>query len=107
MDWLKSFGKLMKGKGYGAGKTLKKKNMSEILEETVSFDSHGTGCAGRVYVNSSQQSSLPCIVMANGFSGTMDWLLPEYAQRFAAAGYLVLTEGTPRQLIDMTLNPNL
>jgi uncharacterized protein len=85
--------------------------MPEIQEEAVSFDSHGTRCAGRIYVNSKQQSPLPCIVMANGFTGTMDWLLPEYAPRFAAAGYLVLTfdyrflgqsEGTPRQLIDIT-----
>ena len=84
--------------------------MPEIQEEAVSFDSHGTRCAGRIYVNSNQQSPLPCIVMANGFTGTMDWLLPEYAHHFAAAGYLVLTfdyrflgqsEGTPRQLIDI------
>ncbi|WP_192579270.1 alpha/beta hydrolase [Dyadobacter aurulentus] len=84
--------------------------MPEMLEEAVYFDSHGTRCAGRIYVNENQQSPLPCIVMVNGFTGTMDWLLPDYAQRFAAAGYLVLTfdyrffgqsEGTPRQLIDI------
>ena len=28
--------------------------------------------------------------MANGFSGTMDWVLPDYAQRFAAAGMAAL-----------------
>lgn len=84
--------------------------MPDILEEAVSANSHGTRCAGRIYVNANQRSPMPCIVMANGFSGTMDWLLPDYARRFAAAGYLVLTfdyrsfgqsEGKPRQLIDI------
>ena len=50
------------------------------------------------------------MVMANGFSGTMDWILPSYAERFAVAGFAVLifdyrfvgeSEGQPRQLIDV------
>lgn len=91
-------------------KNLRDDDMSEIAEEPVLFDSHGTNCAGRIYVNLDIRSPLPCIVMANGFTGTMDWLLPEYACRFAKAGYLVFTfdyrffgesDGMPRQLIDI------
>jgi hypothetical protein len=48
--------------------------------------------------------------MANGFSGTMDWILPRFAERFAAAGLAVLifdyrhlgqSDGEPRQLVDV------
>jgi pimeloyl-ACP methyl ester carboxylesterase len=48
--------------------------------------------------------------MANGFSGTMDWILPAYAERFAAAGLAVLlfdyryfgeSQGKPRQLVSV------
>jgi len=48
--------------------------------------------------------------MANGFSGTMDWILPDFAERFAAAGIAALafdyrhlgeSEGEPRQIINV------
>ncbi|PVY98000.1 hypothetical protein C8D89_12255 [Actinomycetospora cinnamomea] len=51
------------------------------------------------------------MVLAHGFSGTMDWILPAFAERFAAGGLAVLTfdyrhfgesEGHPRQLVDST-----
>jgi alpha-beta hydrolase superfamily lysophospholipase len=47
--------------------------------------------------------------MANGFSGTMDWILPDFAEAFSLAGfatlifdyrYLGVSDGEPRQLID-------
>jgi pimeloyl-ACP methyl ester carboxylesterase len=50
----------------------------------------------------------PCVVLANGFSGTRDWILPDFAQRFADAGVAALTfdyrhlgesGGTPRQIV--------
>ena len=50
----------------------------------------------------------PCVVMAHGTTGTMDFGLARYAQRFAAAGFAVLvfdyrhfgaSDGRPRQLI--------
>jgi predicted alpha/beta hydrolase len=46
--------------------------------------------------------------MAHGFTGTMDWILPDFAEIFAAGGFAVLTfdyrflgasAGQPRQLI--------
>lgn len=54
-------------------------------------------------------AALPCVVMAHGFSGTMDRLF-RYAERFATAGMAVLvfdyrnfgaSGGQPRQLIDI------
>jgi uncharacterized protein len=47
--------------------------------------------------------------MAHGFSGTMDWIVPDFADKFAAGGLAVLifdyrylgsSGGEPRQLID-------
>lgn len=55
-------------------------------------------------------SKLGCVVLANGFSGTMDWLLPDFAQQFSQAGfatfifdyrYLGESEGEPRQVINL------
>lgn len=56
----------------------------------VSFDSEGAACAGHVYLPGDARGEVPCVVMANGFSGTMDWILPSFAERFAAAGFAVL-----------------
>lgn len=76
----------------------------------VSFDSEGAACAGNLYLPADATAKLPCVVMANGFSGTMDWILPAFAERFASAGLAVLTfdyrhlgesEGLPRQIIDV------
>lgn len=50
--------------------------------------------------------------MANGFSGTMDWILPNVAERFVAAGLGVLmfdyrhlgeSGGVPRQIVDVSV----
>ena len=50
-----------------------------------------------------------CVVMAHGFSGTMEWIVPDFAERFADGGFAVLifdyrylgsSQGEPRQLID-------
>ena len=52
----------------------------------------------------------PCIVMAHGFTATRDDGLPEYAEAFCQAGYVVVvfdyrgfgaSTGTPRQLLDI------
>lgn len=77
---------------------------------TVSFDSDGAACAGNLYLPEGLEPPHPCVVMANGFSGTMDWILPGFAERFAAAGIATLifdyrhlgrSEGQPRQLVDV------
>ena len=72
--------------------------------------SDGDECVGYLYKPKGITSKLPCVVMVNGFSGTMDWLLPAYAERFAAAGMAVLmfdyrsfgeSKGQPRQLVSV------
>lgn len=75
---------------------------------SISFDSEGVTCAGRLYLPDGPGERLPCVVMAHGFSGTMDWIVPDFAARFAAGGLAVLlfdyrylgeSGGKPRQLI--------
>lgn len=81
-----------------------------VDRERVGFESEGIGLAGYLYRPAAQpQGELPCVVMAHGFSGTMDRLFG-YAERFAQAGMAVLvfdyrnfgaSGGQPRQLIDI------
>ena len=74
----------------------------------VTFESGGSTIAA-VFYRPNRPGRHPCVVMAHGFSGTMDWILPDFAAVFAAAGFAVLTfdyrhfgasEGQPRQLVD-------
>ncbi|WP_438015381.1 alpha/beta fold hydrolase [Sorangium sp. So ce315] len=81
------------------------------LERTLlTFRSEGVVCAATLFAPAAPVAEVPCVVMANGFSGTMDWILPWFAERFAAAGLATLTfdyrhlgksEGEPRQLVDV------
>ena len=82
----------------------------QVDREQVAFESEGVTLAGYLYRPAAQPpEALPCVVMAHGFSGTMDRLF-RYAERFAAAGLAVLvfdyrnfgaSGGQPRQLIDI------
>lgn len=73
------------------------------------FTSGTATCAADLYLPVNAAQTLPCIVMGHGFSATKDsFALPQYAQRFADAGYAVLafdyrhfglSEGQPRQLV--------
>ena len=65
--------------------------------------------AGVLYRPVGDSVAGPCVVMAQGFSGTMDWIVPEFAATFADGGltvlifdyrYLGVIGGEPRQLID-------
>lgn len=91
--------------------TLRRMAALAFTKTRVSFESEGTTCAGYMYLPEAAAAAVPCVVMANGFSGTMDWILPDFAERFAAAGLAVLTfdyrhlgesEGQPRQLVDVS-----
>lgn len=73
----------------------------------MAFPSSGVRCAARLY-RPSGTSPQPCVVMAHGFSGTIDNLVA-YAERFVAAGLAVFafdyrgfgeSEGEPRQLMN-------
>ena len=72
------------------------------------FTSGGQRCAGLRYLPSESSRELPCVVMAHGTTGTVDFGLTRYARRFAEAGFAVVgfdyrhfgrSEGRPRQLI--------
>lgn len=76
----------------------------------VTFESRGVECAGCFYWPEKLGTPLPCVVLCNGFSGTMDWVLPQFAERFASAGiaafvfdyrYFGESGGRPRQLISV------
>lgn len=76
----------------------------------VTFRSRGVECAGYFYWPEQVSGPNPCVVLCNGFSGTMDWVLPQFAERFAAAGIAVFvfdyrhfgeSRGQPRQLVSV------
>ncbi|MGD9619919.1 MAG: alpha/beta hydrolase [Mycolicibacterium sp.] len=75
----------------------------------VSFEVDGSRIAGLLYRPTDAHAPSACVVMATGFSGTMDWILPDFAKAFATRGLAVLTfdyrffgrsGGEPRQLVD-------
>ncbi|WP_123024414.1 alpha/beta fold hydrolase [Mycolicibacterium stellerae] len=82
--------------------------MTRYTKHRVSFDSAGSTIAAVMYLPTSTAPTMPCVVLAHGFSGTMDWIVPEFAARFADGGLAALifdyrflgeSEGEPRQLI--------
>ena len=79
-----------------------------LARTDVSFQSSGQRCAGWLYRPPDLAGKVPCVVMAHGTTGTMNFGLARYAQHFAAAGFAVLvfdyrhfgaSDGRPRQLI--------
>jgi hypothetical protein len=80
----------------------------------LTFPAGDAFCAGRLFLPDAgaPPQRLPCVVLANGFSGTMDWIVPDFAARFASAGiaafvfdyrHLGHSPGEPRQLVDVRL----
>ncbi len=76
--------------------------------EDVDFYSGGTRCSAWLYLPETDKKS-PVIVMANGFGGTRENRLYEYAERFTGAGYACFlfdyrnygaSDGNKRQLIN-------
>jgi dienelactone hydrolase len=85
--------------------------VSEKPERTrVSFDSGGAELVGYLHhAAGNADGDAPCVVMGHGFSGTQDRLFAN-AERFAEAGFAVLTfdyrnfgesGGQPRQLVSI------
>lgn len=77
-------------------------------KHSVMFDSHGTTCRGVLYRPHSTETRVPGVVLAHGFSGTVDWIVPDVAAKFASGGLAVLifdyrhsgeSGGQPRQLV--------
>jgi dienelactone hydrolase len=86
--------------------------VSEKPERTrVTFDSGGVELVGYLYhAAGNADGDAPCVVMGHGFSGTQDRLFAN-AERFAGAGFAVLTfdyrnfgesGGQPRQLVSIS-----
>jgi uncharacterized protein len=84
-----------------------------VRREEVSFASGTAFCAGYLFLPESHHSAggrgVPSVVLAHGFSGTMDRLVP-HAERFAAGGIAALifdyrgfgaSGGEPRQVVDL------
>ncbi|MEO8396966.1 MAG: CocE/NonD family hydrolase, partial [Chloroflexota bacterium] len=77
------------------------------MRREIEFPSEGVQCRGWLYVPDQQlpDKKAPAIVMANAISAVKEITLPGYAERFAAAGFIVLvfdyrhygaSDGTPR-----------
>jgi len=64
-----------------------------MKREDVSFYSEGCRLSGHVYVPDEVKGheQKPAIVLAHGFTGVKELILPEYAERFAAEGWISLT----------------
>lgn len=85
---------------------------AQLIERVrVSFESQGVECAGCFYWPEKPRAPLPCVVLCNGFSGTMDWMLPKFAERFASVGIAAFafdyrhfgeSQGRPRQLVSVS-----
>jgi alpha-beta hydrolase superfamily lysophospholipase len=76
----------------------------------VTFLVKSERCAGWLYLPPRRSRRGSCVVMAHGITGTKDFALPAYAERFSEAGHAVLTfdyrhfgssQGEPRQLVDV------
>ena len=91
-------------------------NSSDLpfTDSEQTFYSEGTACAARVYRPVAQTVGVdvprPVIVMGHGFGGVRALRLYAYAERFVAAGYMVVvfdyrgfgeSDGSPRQLLDV------
>jgi dienelactone hydrolase len=77
-----------------------------------SFTSVGVRCAARVYRPTASDGPRPVVVMGHGFGGVRALRLYAYAERFAAAGYVVVvfdyrgfgdSDGSPRQVLDVAM----
>ena len=77
--------------------------------EDIGLDVHGTRAAGVMFLPDPADERLPAVVLAHGFSGTMDRLF-EVAAAFAEGGFAALvfdyrsfgaSGGEPRQVVDV------
>ncbi len=76
----------------------------------VTIKSEAVNLSSWLYMPDSFSGTIPCIIMSNGFGGTKNMILEQYALRFADKGFAVLnydyrhfgaSEGTPRQNFNM------
>lgn len=79
------------------------------MRRDIAFPSQGVQCRGWLYIPDGIQGRAPAIVMANAVSAIKEITLPGYAERFCAAGFVVLvfdyrnygtSDGVPRNHLD-------
>lgn len=78
--------------------------------KTIEFESQGATLRGRLYLPEHDETRFPVIIMAHGFSTTVNGMTADkYAERFRESGYAVLlydhrnlgaSDGEPRQEIN-------
>jgi dienelactone hydrolase len=77
------------------------------MRKNITFTSKGLRCSGWLYVpdDLAEGQKAPAIVMASGFTGVKEQILPDFAERFVTAGFVTLvfdfryfgdSEGEPR-----------
>ena len=64
--------------------------MDNYTRTSVSFFSEGNKLSGHIYKPTTITTKLPAIILCHGFAGIKEFLLPNYAERFAKAGFIVL-----------------
>ena len=79
------------------------------MRRDISFPSQASLCSGWLYLPDNHEKPGAAIVMANAISAVKEITLPGYAERFAAAGFVVLafdyrhygsSGGEPRNHLD-------
>ena len=61
------------------------------MERRVTYYSQGARISAVLYTpEGAGPGGLPGIVLCHGFTGIKELILPDYARRFAAAGYVAL-----------------
>ncbi len=60
------------------------------MQRSVLFYSEGSKIAANLYLPNDSAEQKPAVVLAHGFSGIKELLLPAYGERLSAAGFVVL-----------------
>jgi fermentation-respiration switch protein FrsA (DUF1100 family) len=62
------------------------------MRREITFTSQGLRCAGWIYVPEGlvKGQKAPAIILANGFAGEKEWVIPDYAEQFVRAGFVAL-----------------
>ena len=89
---------------------VRSKKKSEAIPDCrkdVEYSINGEEIRSWLYLPENAAGPFPCVVLSNGFGGTKDLILEQYALRFAEAGIAALaleyrhfgeSDGHPRQL---------
>ena len=66
-------------------------NVMKNIFKTIEFESQGSTLRGRLYLPGSGTTQFPVIIMAHGFTTTINGMTADkYAERFRESGYAVV-----------------